>query len=313
MIYKQPSLEDVFSLNQELIMWDLLGTKGTGKQYKFRNPLRGDKTPNCWLRWYKGKLVLVDFGSDMNGWDMVNVAAFKFNLTYKEAITKIWVNYGTSLPKEISSVNHKKVQKNIQITPSGWLKKYRDYLSEYHLTIKDINDLNLLGSPISPTKSFKIDCGWYIIDVKEELTFSWKFNSGHVKVYSPYSANKWYSNTNELDLYFQDDYRYKTCLLGSSWKDCAVLKDLPISFRAFQSENCKGLWDWVGSFKRVLIALDNDQTGINQSIKFKNTLDKLEIDSVIVSQSIEKDWADLCKKDYNSFLIESSKLEKLII
>lgn len=301
MFRSKRSIEDVWLLDQEAIMFDLIGHKGKSK---FRNPLRSDKHSGAWLDWYGNRLLLIDLAWKHSHCDVVKLTQLIHNCNQVQAINLIFSkSYQAVVPQF-----HNKNKYIISPYFREWSNRDQAYWNKYDLDIEWIQEFNksrgVLFGPISR----------YLINGTEAIplrvAYAYVFNSNHVKIYMPTSSRKWISNHDAKDLYFENDNLYDTCIVGSSYKDLLVIaKEIPdISLRAYSTEATSEFTSWRSKFKRVVISGDNDEAGLKAQEIYKLKLDA----EGYVLDSEQKDWSDCKEANKDKFNENIENLKCLI-
>lgn len=289
-------------IDQYQVMCEILGYQDIGK--RFCNPLRSDKHPGAWLEWYGNRLVLCDFPWEHNSSDCVKLWSLAYSVSINQALEEIYSkNYKRSVKIKPQI---KEFKTHIKPKERNWSDRDRDYWEgKYDFTKYQLLEIGSYTGKFFPVQEYELNTRFGLITIQPtDICYAWKFKSGNYKLYKPHGdvLNKWISNVDSNDLFFESDFRFKTCLLGSSWKDCAILyRELNCSFRAFQNEKVITNWDWVKNFDKIIISLDNDKTGIEMSHQYKSILNNLSKESIIYNTPSCKDWADLYEKDKRVF------------
>jgi hypothetical protein len=128
---------------------DLIGT--------FRNPLRVDSSPGCVF--YVNKQDRIKFKDYSRGWDWdcFNVVEYLFNISFKEAVERVAIDFGLTEGK-VSQVAQVRVERRkekleLRVKRREWNQEDKDYwYGKYYLTRKDLVNT----SPISHA--------WYVRD-----------------------------------------------------------------------------------------------------------------------------------------------------
>lgn len=319
-ILKYVTEEDIFEL--------VFGFKPKEYQY-VTSPFRKDTRPGCWFGFspYSNKLKFVDFGSQIyiNGRRMINIDCFdavqkyfKLNNLYE---TLNFIKNHLIKGKDLPQIEHKtfvsKVKKNVKINFD--VRPFNDtdrrYWQKYEIT-----SANLIEDKVFAVKRFNIVNGknGNYSSRTYDLCYAYtEFENNKKKIYRPFQKGKYrfISNCNQNDIggiLSLPDYG-NLLTITKSYKDWRVLKNQGVNAVWFQNEGMipdyEILVNLISRFDRVKVFYDNDETGIEASIKVSEEINSifpgkatpLHLPKDYLRKSI-KDPSDLISKDKTSLL-----------
>jgi hypothetical protein len=275
------------------------------------SPLRRDKNPSFGVYYYKGTLFYNDFGLKSSG-DCIKFVSKLFNISYKESISKIALDFGLEnkylLDKSAFKTNvigdfvksnkrtytHK--SKIINITVRDWKQYDIDYWKQYGITISILNAYN-----VYPIKFLFINDNVYPVDSYAYAYREEKDNIISYKIYQPYSIYKWISNHNKTihQGYIQLPHKGELLIITKSLKDIMSLCNvMNIPSIGIQNETVIAkksvIKEYQERFKKVIILFDNDTTGIIHSFRYKTMYN---LPFIILPYKYGcKDFSDLVKQ-----------------
>ena len=248
----------------------------------YRSPLRKDKNPGCWFKYYDGTLLFIDFGDkkrthrscfrmimDKYGVDMrsaINIICNYYNLSsnpldYKEVELE---DYEYSSPTKTPLI--------INFTKREFTKQDKKYWSQYLIYPSQLEEDNVYS-----VESFSFSTGKTIKPFG--LCYAYTFPNDRVKIYQPLTnpKYKWITNCNNNVVGNIHNISDKGDLLivSKSYKDSRVLRNLGIKDVVwFQNEgqvpNDEINIDLINRFKEIVFFYDNDIAGIEAGNKLSN-------------------------------------------
>lgn len=319
-------------IDQHTVMCEVLGYQQIGSF--FCNPLRRDRRPGCKIEWYGSRLVISDFAWEHNGSDCIKLWSLKYGVPINQALEEVYAKYVRSniKPSNLNQVNQvssvSQIKKETHLVPfeRAWTDRDQEYWEgKYGFSKQELLEIGKYSGRFYPISSYEIETRFGVILVEPvDIAYAWTFPSGHHKIYRPCGnvLNKWISNVdsdNSDDLFFVRDFRSNVCVLGSSWKDCAVLyRDLPdVSFRAFQNEGIVGsnnIWNWVEHFDKIIISLDPDKAGQTATEKYLQKIKSHNVEcSPFFLKEEDLDWADLWESNIDLYNEELFHIKQLLL
>jgi len=289
--------------------------KSVGKP--FRSPFREDKHPSAFIIHYNGDLLFKDFGGD--SLRAVSFVMKLFNLTFRDALEKINFDFNLGLNGNWSN-NLIELEENIyipekdttiiRIKKRDWNELDISYWNSFGIQISTLNSFNVV-----PISFFSInDYMFKAAELSYSYEYYWYEDVFRRKIYQPLSKDKWYSNggyvvQGEGMLPKEGDL----LIITSSLKDVMTLYELGYTAIAPTSETSFVPATYFEKqnkrFKRIIVFMDSDDTGIKRSIELNK---RWNLEYILIPKEYErKDISDYNKKYGNN----SSKtlLKALII
>ena len=289
--------------------------KSVGKP--FRSPFREDKHPSAFIIHYNGDLLFKDFGGD--SLRAVSFVMKLFNLTFRDALEKINFDFNLGLNGNWSN-SLIELEENIyipekdttiiRIKKRDWNELDISYWNSFGIQISTLNSFNVV-----PISFFSInDYMFKAAELSYSYEYYWYEDVFRRKIYQPLSKDKWYSNggyvvQGEGMLPKEGDL----LIITSSLKDVMTLYELGYTAIAPTSETSFVPATYFEKqnkrFKRIIVFMDSDDTGIKRSIELNK---RWNLEYILIPKEYErKDISDYNKKYGNN----SSKtlLKALII
>jgi hypothetical protein len=280
----------------------------TGQRVKINSVFNlSDKTPSMVI--YVGannKYIFKDFSSGTSG-DGVNLVSYLFKLDLRSSAQKISEDYELYLKngKEHKKSTFKATTQHFNYTK--WVVEdvvYRDF------SVNDANfwmPYNITGHmlkrydvrPIHSYNMREVDSKGNVVNefhVRTSLLFGYHDHKGELyKIYQPKSKKKFIKIKDHIQ--GSDKIgKQPTLIIASSLKDCMSLKSLGLRIEAIapDSESCilsKEQIDVLKKrFKKIVVILDSDETGVKSMVKYKELYDL-----PFIYLPLEKDISDIVK------------------
>ena len=279
--FKQESIflkkEDILSLaSEEEIFKHYLGDFELKKM--MNSPLRKDSIPSFNIYYSStGELVYKDFGGTMGS--CIDLVMNLYNLTYKEALFQIFKDLNLNQRKEIKVIKHNTYTRKdtlIQIETKNYSEDELKYWSSYGI------DYNMLQK----YHVFSVGKVWlngklFFVSIPSNPIFGYYFvGSDKLKIYRPLdiTGRKWLTNTSLTDLqgYNQLPLKGECLIITKSLKDVMVFRTFGFSAIAPHGEGMhipdSYVADLKSRFNKIITVYDNDNAGVNASIKLNNIL-----------------------------------------
>lgn len=266
---------------QEEIFYLLLGYY-PDHNLRYKSPFRNDRSPACRFERFGNWLYFIDNAS-FNGeirFNCFKMASILWGIPIPEVCHQLLTQKKMNFPKYIP-FEHQIFKCDIRIETEPWQKN--DYFSQFEIPISLLEKANVfkvrdywINSKNNP-KLVKNSFG------KKDVQIAYYFpESQNIKLYFPYAPSdyKWYSNTNTEDVFnwsIKDDIDSNIAILTKSGKDALILQHhLGVPTIALLNEQCavpSKVVEWFKSKKRIYIFYDNDDVGIENSLKIKKQLE----------------------------------------
>lgn len=280
----------------------------------FKSPFRPDeKHPSAYIIYYNGDFLFKDFGG--GSYRAISFVMERFGLSFTEALQKINIDFNLGLDglKSLNIGFKSNVFKTPEFNekePSIITIKRRDF------TEKDINYWNqysiqkstLYLFNVSAISNFTINNYLYFA---EELSYNydyyWENKIFRRKIYQPLSYRKWFSNGGAI---VQGEGMLpkegELLIITSSLKDAMTLYELGYTAIAPTSETSfvpdKYFIKQNSRFKKVLLFMDSDKTGIEANKKLS---EKWKLDYITIPEGYySKDISDLVKNTNKEIAIK---------
>ena len=274
--------------------------KSVGKP--FRSPFREDKHPSAFIIHYNGDLLFKDFGGD--SLRAVSFVMKLFNLTFRDALEKINFDFNLGLNGNWSN-NLIELEENIyipekdttiiRIKKRDWNELDISYWNSFGIQISTLNSFNVV-----PISFFSInDYMFKAAELSYSYEYYWYEDVFRRKIYQPLSKDKWYSNggyvvQGEGMLPKEGDL----LIITSSLKDVMTLYELGYTAIAPTSETSFVPATYFEKqnkrFKRIIVFMDSDDTGIKRSIELNK---RWNLEYILIPKEYErKDISDFNKK-----------------
>jgi len=295
-MFKSYQLDDLLLVDQLQVMQQLVF--GASLEKNFVSPFRQDRKPGCWLTEKNGHLYYHDpKDSFRNGKGVASLWAIQNNVNLYVAIQQICLGFKPKQTK-YSPTPKKKVDMTFEIR--HWEEYDEEYWSEYGLTAQDLEKGSPGLFPCMYVQFWSDKLKTYIRKYSNKLeplyVYIWKDT---FKIYSPLSERRFLGTSTALDYYYYN-YGQSELWISSGGKDAKVLHKHGKDSLALNGEmfNPKSLPRLVFEYPRVIVALDNDDTGILASAKMSLFLTNQGVNNKIILPT-KKDWAEEAKTGLN--------------
>ena len=268
----------------------------------FISDFRDEKKPSSMIRYINGDLLYRDFG-DGQSYRAIDFVAKKYNLSFSDTIKKIISDFSLQgniihPKKNEKSIKYKeKSDKIILIKSRNWLNKDKSFwYDEYAIKRSTLDLFN-----VKPLDKYWIDDESYVADkLSYSYDFYWHNNIFRRKIYNPKNEYfKWFSNGGYA---VQGEgvlpKSGELLVITKSLKDVMVMYEMRITAISPPSEstffNDDYFYKQKSRFKRIVLFLDNDATGVKKSIEWS---EKWQIPYSIIPYSYIscKDISDVVK------------------
>ena len=268
-----------------------IGFEEVGRSFK--SPFReNEKHPSAYVIYYNGDFLFKDFGG--GSYRAIDFVMQRFGLSLSEALQKINYDFNLGLGglKSLKTgfklnifktpeVNEKEPT-IITIKRKDFTEKDINYWNQYSIQLSTLSLFNVFS-----ISNFTINNYLYFA---EELSYSydyyWENETFRRKIYQPLSFNKWFSNGGAI---VQGEGMLpkegEILIITSSLKDVMTLYELGYTAIAPTSETSfvpdKYFIKQNSRFKRILLFMDSDKTGIEAN---KRLSEKWKLDYIIIPE-----------------------------
>lgn len=321
------SQEDIFKLafKRDIIIGEL-----------YKAPYRNDINGDCYFQYANEKLWFIDFASTKGRHykDCFDVLQECLNITHNSVLQYINNHFKLGLGDSTKEVEVQTVEvylkedrkKTITYTPRLFNNKDKTFWQKYGITKQ-----NLIEDKVEAVKLYR---GYSkvnkVFTIKPfDLTYAYTdFKDNKVKIYRPEALDKkskWFTNCNQNDLGNINNLPEKGdyLIITKSYKDCRVLRNLGLTSIWLQAESMfptnNILEDLGKRFNKIIVWLDNDQTGMARSKELKDLINKLypnKANTVFIAPKFLKenikDPSDYIAKFGRAGLIEFIKENKIL-
>jgi len=279
-------------VSEEQIFKLVFGYEPTEYQYT-TSPFRVDNSPGCWFQYsLKGELRFVDFANTeiINGIKMSNIDCFDAVQVYY----KLGNFYKTLEFIKEKLIDGKNIEHNIRVVkPRVEKKSVEIYIEVRNFDSRDkrfwnrygISKQNLIDDNVFAVKKFNLlntRKGNILKRVYDPCYSYSNFKNNRKKLYRPFKKGRGRFITNckaddigELDSLVAYG---KQLVISKSYKDCRVLRNENLDSVWFQNEGMvpsnEILISLCKRFSNVVVFFDNDEAGIQASIKITNIINK---------------------------------------
>lgn len=225
-----------------------------GKSHLYCSPLRSDSKPNCYFRWYNGKLWLMDHGFTND--DCISAYMKLHHVGYWDALKQL--KYGCRGIKKIHKEEPKEqCEKKIRVKPY-WKQAHQDY---WDVRIGKRPDPNRVFG----VTSYTIDQGceattWF----PQDLCFAYKFDEEKYKLYFPERKKpRFMSNLKQHEVWWELRQSNEALITKSHKEFIEWCEHSQSDITLLQSEGLKTIpfeWDM---YSKITLAMDSDQAGVN--------------------------------------------------
>lgn len=263
----------------EAIYFEYFGKFRLGKGYS--SPFRKDTNPSFGFYINKqGELITNDLTTGEK-LDCIAFVAKLYNLSYKEAIEKIIMDFNIFCANEdkYNIINAKRIEKKaslysdavkretkIQIVEKEFSEQELAFWNRWNITKKELEKNNVYAFE-------KVYINGERIPTKEEIRFAYyqkdpEINVGYFKIYQPLSKKyKWISNI-PLDLPFGIDrleHKSDTLIITKGLKDAIILNRIFTDVIATQNESLSAITRCIPiskEYDRIVCIYDADPPGV---------------------------------------------------
>lgn len=249
-------------------------------------PYREDRNPSFVLYYGdNGNLLWYDFGRKKSG-GLIKLLILMFNISYRKALEEIDSSLNLNILNKTTKntiqfpeyKNRSKLNKEVELNVIKQPYKIQDkeYWSKGGISR---NTLEIFGV-VSTNKVFINNRPiWKYVD--NNPIYSWT-EKGKIKAYRPLSKDKkrkWISDCKQsiIQGYTQLPKKGDLLIITKSLKDVMVYYEINIPAIAPQGEyiviSKEVMKDLKKRFKKIITNFDNDETGINLSMKYKKLYD----------------------------------------
>lgn len=318
----------MFTLEQQGDIWrNYFGSWDYNKYYT--NPLRRDKTPKCYFKLIKDKIIFLDWAYNPTHSDCISFVSQKYSLTNKEAITKIYYDLKyTDRVKGNFSGNIIGVRESKIVDNNSYSSSKSDYdKNNYSVILKnnfDKHDLEywnkyqisketLIKFGVMPVKYVLKNKALNYSSSEYNPIFGYYQDKELYKIYNPIGIpmQKWRTVKAVLEGFPQLEYKTNICFITSSLKDTMCLDTLGYDAFNLPSENSYKILlpiidDLFEKFEHIYVYLNNDDTG-----KRFSRLLTLEIDNRLKYINNPSSWAETDPSDVIKYLGRNKLIETI--
>lgn len=305
----------MFTLDQQSDIWrNYFGSWDTKGTYK--NPLRPDRTPKCYFKIINNKILFIDWANNPVHSDCISFVSQKYNLTNKEAITKI--NYDLKYTDRVKG-NFSGEYKGVSEAPLSSSLRREQYTQEVEEKInysvikkgffgkEDLNYWKKFGITENTLKKYDVQAVKFVLrngilnysSSEYNPIFAYYQDNSVFKIYNPIGLpmQKWRTIKAVLEGFPQLEYKTNVCFITSSLKDTMCLDTLGYDAFNLPSENSYKILlpiieDLFKKFDHVYVYLNNDDAG-----KRFSRLLTLEIDKRLKYINNPSDWSQTDPSD----------------
>ena len=279
----------------------------------FKSELYNDKNPSVKMYFDNNKGRYHDFGTGETH-DIFSYICKKYNCTFLESLRII--NSDFKLGYNALSTNKENSQLVLGALPpnkSIVSQKYLIHVEKRDFTLKDFqywNDKYYINIHTLNTYNINRISSYHLLDSNKKIisstycytnTYSYYYKDYHYKLYAPFGNKKWINNLNKDMLLGYDQLPYKgdILIITKSLKDVMVFKILGYNAISIMNETSmfsdKKYKELNSRFKNIILNLDNDDTGIKFSKKWKDIYSDIKL-FFIPEKSKTKDISDYIEK-----------------
>ena len=273
------------SVQEQLDVWSQILGRQVDLKELITSPFRSDNTPKCYLYEYDSVVLFKDWGYPQYNKYTIWKAIQHYGYTFGEANQMIFDYINSGKPIRItyqpvkSSKRKRKDSSNIEFESyikNGkhvFTKKVRDYLELRGITLnqlysdggRSVQNLWINGSLITP----------------KEPCIALTFPDGKFKIYSPLEEDyKWMGTVDRNSIWIWNRDKKKG-ILTKSWKDGRIIFNNTIEYNVYSFQN-EGVLpedsivlETFKGIEELIIIYDNDEPGINASIRICDYLSDL--------------------------------------
>jgi DNA primase len=313
---KLPTINDILDSIDDLSVYSLYIRLENNLSNHILSPFNVEKTPSFRLYESNNKIKFKCFSTGKGG-DCIDLVMLLFNLTYAEAVFKIYKDLKNN--KSINLPDKQSIPKKLESDKNSC----KIITIKQPFTETDLNYWNTFGISVNTLEYFKVSsCKevwifnrlWAKYHIKDPV-YSYTLNDS-VKIYRPFATkqNKFRSNVYDLS-HIQGLYQLKyintdIVFITKSLKDVMVLYELGFEAIALNSEtdipNKQLINHLVSKYKNIIFLYDNDATGIKKAIEYSSMFN---IPFIYLDESDTKDCSDYVKKYSKEMLLETINLK----
>ncbi len=271
----------------------------------FRSPIRRDIKPTCrFYRNTKGRLVFHDFAGHFDG-DCFALVMHVKRCNFPQALTDVAQTFGILKgeprhPAATAIAIGPRTLCDLRIKSTPWDSFHLEWWENYGVDIALLDEFKVI--PVD-----RVWLNGYLYynrdhSKRKEVVFAYKFGSLDYKVYFPMRSEKRFLHNNPdiLQGYMQLPDSGKLVVITKAMKDVICLKMFGIPAIAPMAETSvvtdSVLEDLKENFENVFALYDRDKTGKIALLNLRSR----GVEPLMMPLGTTKDFADLCKKDFNA-------------
>lgn len=301
--------DDILDRVTEEAIWRRYCNNFTYIGKSFLSELYRDNNPGCYIFYKEGRLIYKDHGTG-ESYDCFAYVMAKFLVGFSEALKIIASDFNISPTKhdiKDKVISHNYIEKmpikgynkpKIRIIKQAYTLTDKEYWDQYYIDLDKLIDYEVYSlKQVIIDKNGEV----YTIDYKvDNPVYGYVFkydNSEYYKIYRPYNKSKWLftGNSRCIEGWHKLPDEGKLLILTKSLKDIMVYSLFGIPAISMTSETTSIADDTISKlklrFKRILINLDNDETGIKSAQRLS---ERYGLDSFFIPDC--KDISDYIKK-----------------
>lgn len=249
-----------FNVVDQMKIWSTIFGYEVFPNVKYTSPFREDSRPGCWVELKGEKYMFYDYASTIfNGLDIIEGMRYKFNLSYLEAVSKIYKIHIYN-GKIITKAEYSNFKFNLFYKEGRYTKYDKEYWVKRGVTKKQLEEDGIEKVEVYKCNSKKNPTEFYYF--YPDLAYAINYPSGNIKIVLPNNPVRFITNSNQEDLGgIWDDS--DQIVISKSYKDYRQLKNSGFNTLFTMNEGCKPkiLKDVCKNFKDVVIFYDNDPPG----------------------------------------------------
>lgn len=253
---------------------------------RFVNRFRQNKSSNTEIIRLGDKVYFWDWGDADFRLNIIQLKMKLRNLSFTDAKEELWdefISKKRSIKKPQLLIPKKEVEKKQKVYI--WARRAWNTYDDIYWGQYDITEQDCINGKLYPVAYFyqkKDDDEGSTVkhNSPDYPIYCWEINNKQ-KFYLPLLSKKekrFISTLSIEDMYYLDDYESDTLFIGSSWKDCTVIKKATgFSVRGVQGETSSiplSLIADLPKFKRIIISFDSDEEGCKANLRYYETISK---------------------------------------